>query len=541
MEKMKKLLCFVMAIAMLATLFAGCNQNAADPTEGPAGMEAPANTDAASEAPEVPAEPIEISIASWSLDITDVPEDDLYKSVLDKFNITIDRWSTGWDNYYEKIQTWCATGQIPDLFSIDAFGQPYYTTWVEEGIIRQIPDDLSAYPNLKAIMDMADTAAYKDPDGHYYCIPKPNYADNVLWGLEKGIYVRKDWMEACGYTEQPKSMDEFIAMVKDIMAQNPEGSSNLVGVTAQNKSHFFSFMLSYAPEVACSNNYWIKGDDGSWVPGILTDRTKTGLEEMNKLYTEGVMDTDIPIIKDSEGIDKFVSGKAVALCAAPNLIASIKDSFSAVYPDKNWEDCFVLIQPWAGPNGNAYRYATLSHWAETYIGGDVTDEEMHTILAFYDYMLGEGLTACRFGEEGVDYKMNGDEVEITIATKEDGTPYKVSELHKPLTTLKSVFTWDGDFALVNPAVDPAVRKFQLDYAAWLRENTEPVETNFQLTYMIYENKDKTVADPTDDMLKVVMSDDFETAYAAMIADMKALGYDIAIASFNEAAKAAGIE
>ena len=32
-------------------------------------------------------------------------------------------------------------------------------------------------------MDLADTSAYKDPNGHYYCIPKPNYADNVLWGL----------------------------------------------------------------------------------------------------------------------------------------------------------------------------------------------------------------------------------------------------------------------------------------------------------------------------------------------------------------------
>lgn len=535
---MKKLICVLLAFAMLATMFAGCGKTE-DPTEATAGNAG--NEGTATQAPTPSADPVEISIASWDIDITDIPEDDLYKSVLEKFNISIDRWSTGWDNYYEKIQTWCATGQIPDLFSIDAFGQPYYTTWVEEGIIRQIPDDLSAYPNLKAIMDMADTQAYKDPDGHFYCIPKPNYADSVMWGLEKGIYVRKDWMEACGYTEQPQSMDEFIAMIQDIMEKNPEGSSNLVGVTAQNKSHFFSFMLSYAPEVACSNNYWIKGDDGSWVPGILTDRTKEGLIEMNKLYTEGVMDTDIPIIKDSEGIDKFVSGKAVALCAAPNLIPSISASFSAVYPDKNWEDCFVLITPWEGSNGNAYHYSSLSHWAETYIGGDVTDEEMATILAFYDYMLGEGLQACRFGEEGVDYKMNGDEIEITIATKEDGTPYTVGELHAPLRNLMTVFTWDGDFSLVNPAVDPAIREFQNNYVNELRENTIGVETNFQLTFMQYDNKDKTVADPTDDMLKVVMSDDVEAAYAAMVADMDALGYDKAIESFNEAAKAAGIE
>ena len=80
-----------------------------------------------------------------------------------------------------------------------------------------------------------------------------------------------------------------------------------------------------------------------------------------------------------------------------------------------------------------------------------------------------------------------------------------------------------------------------EYAEWLRANTDIVETNFQLTYMDYENRDKTISDPSDEMIKVVMSDDAESAYASMISTLKANGYDDAVQSFNDAAEAMGIE
>ena len=487
---------------------------------------------------------MEITIGSWDLDydVDPAKTDPLYQSILDKFNISIKTMNTTWDDYIQKIQTWAAGGStLPDLFSIDAVGQPFYTTWVKEGIIKEIPDDLSAYPNLKAIMDLADTSAYKDPNGHYYCIPKPNYADNVLWGLEKGVYIRKDWLEACGITADPQSMDELIRDIQTVMDKNPEGAANLTGITAQNKAHFFSLMLNYAPEVACGMNYWVKDAEDQWIPGIFTDRTKTGLLEMNKLYTTGVMDKDIPILKDTEAMDKFCAGKAVALCAAPNLTAAVMENFGKIFPDKDFTECVAYLKPWPAENGKTYRFSTLTHWAETYISGNCDDAKRDRILAFYDYMLGDGLTAMRYGEEGVDYKMDGDTVVITREKDADGNFVNIHDLHPQLVNLKSVFTWDGDFALEDPSGNQTALGMEREYAEWLRTNTDIVETNFQLTYMDYENRDKTISDPSDEMIKVVMSDDAESAYASMISTLKANGYDDAVQSFNDAAEAMGIE
>ena len=541
-KKLSKLLCTALAAAMLATAVTGCGDGSNPSSGTPASTGGSSASTGGDENPY--AEHMEITIGSWDLDYDVDPNvtDPLYQSILDKFNISIKTMNTTWDDYIQKIQTWAAGGStLPDLFSIDAVGQPFYTTWVKEGIVKQIPEDLSAYPNLKAIMDLADTTAYKDPDGHYYCIPKPNYADNVLWALEKGVYVRKDWLEACGITADPQNMDELIKNIQTVMEKNPEGAANLVGITAQNKAHFFSLMLNYAPEVASGMNYWVKDAENKWTPGIFTDRTRTGLLEMNKLYTSGVMDKDIPILKDTEAMDKFCAGKAVALCAAPNLPTAVMENFAKIFPDKDFTQCVAYLKPWKAENGKTYRFSTLTHWAETYISGNCDDAKRDRILAFYDYMLGDGLTAMRYGEEGVDYKMDGDNIVITREKDADGNFVSVHELHPQLTNLKTVFTWDGDFALVDPSGNQTALGMERDYADWLRANTDIVETNFQLTYMTYENQDKTISDPSDEMIKVVMSDDAEGAYESMIATLKANGYDDAIQSFNDAAKAMGIE
>ena len=201
----------------------------------------------------------------------------------------------------------------------------------------------------------------------------------------------------------------------------------------------------------------------------------------------------------------------------------------------------VYLKPWPAENGKTYRFSTLTHWAETYISGNCDDAKRDRILAFYDYMLGDGLTAMRYGEEGVDYKMDGDAVVITREKDADGNFVNIHDLHPQLVNLKSVFTWDGDFALEDPAGNQTALGMEREYAEWLRANTDIVETNFQLTYMDYENRDKTISDPSDEMIKVVMSDDAESAYASMISTLKANGYDDAVQSFNDAAEAMGIE
>ena len=541
MQKAKKVCSLVLAFLLAVSAFSGCATSPEEPgTSDPVSN----STDPAGTGSEADphAEHYEISIASWDLDyLVDASNPDpAYQELQDKFNITIKTMNTTWDDYIQKIQTWAASGSMPDISAIDAMGQPFYSTWVEEGIIKQIPNDLSAYPSLKAIMDMADTEAYRDADGNFYCVPRPYYADNALWGMEKGILIRIDWLQAAGIDELPTSMDELVAGLKAAMAL-PEAETASVGITALNKAFLFVLMLSYAPEVACGMNYWVKADDGSYIPGIFTEGTKTGLLEMNKLYKEGVLDNDIPILKGTEGTDKFLSGRAVAYCNGSYKDADWRSQWTELNPDKDYDECVAYIHPWPAADGNTYRMTSMSHWSESYFNGDMPEDKYQRVLEFYDYLLSdEGLTLMRFGVEGEDYTRDGDTITVTRPVNPETNDFvPLVDLHPEINNLKNVVTWDGDFMLVNPATNAESLKVLNEEADWYRENTVPCDTDFGLTFLEYENKDRTLSDPTDELIKVVMSDNAEQAYEDMVTSLRANGYDAAIASFNEAAKAIG--
>ncbi len=540
MRKLVKLAGLLVSASLLITSMVGCGNEAQQSAEA-SQTTSSASTAAVETNPYE--EHFEITIGSWDLDTMVNPDvvDPLYESILKKFNISIKTMSTTWDDYIQKIQTWAASDSLPDIIAIDAYGQPFYNTWVKEGIVKQIPNDLSNYPNIKKIMDMDDTNAYRDADGNFYAIPKPNYTEPAMFGLAKGMYVRKDWMQAVGITEDPKNMDEFVAMVSKIMQTNPGGAKDLVGVTSMNKAHLFQFMLSYAPEVACASNNWVKDDAGTWQPGILTARTKTGLLEMNKLYINNILDKDIPILKGQEGLNKFLSGRAVVYCEGVYKDNFYRSEFAKLNPDKNFDDTIKYLYPWPAENGKTYRYSNLSHWSESYFSGKMSDDKYKRVLEFFDYMLSEeGLNTMRFGELNKDYKINGDQIEITRPIKEDGTMASLHDIHPRLANMLPVFTWNGDMDLINPNSSPEALKSINEAFNFYKNNTVPVESNFRAMYIDYEGKDKTIADPTDNMLKVIMSKDAAKEYENMYNELSK-AYEKAIPGFNKACKDLGIE
>ena len=70
-------------------------------------------------------DPLEISVATWYVDPQFRNNNDaVYNIVKDKFNITINPIVITWDDYQEKIITWMATNDAPDVFTIDAVYLP---------------------------------------------------------------------------------------------------------------------------------------------------------------------------------------------------------------------------------------------------------------------------------------------------------------------------------------------------------------------------------------------------------------------------------
>ncbi len=125
---------------------------------------------------------LELSVAAWDIqtgfDKPNAKNDAVYNDLAKKFNITIKPVQITWNDWQEKAKVWAASKQLPDIFAdaVATDDTALYVSWAKQGVIKAIPDDLSAYPNLQKIFSSPAVQPLK-VDGKYYMIPRMGGAD----------------------------------------------------------------------------------------------------------------------------------------------------------------------------------------------------------------------------------------------------------------------------------------------------------------------------------------------------------------------------
>lgn len=193
MKKSKQVVALFLSAAMSVTLLAGCGGSKSEGTTASTAPKA-SSTQAAAGAGSASEDPfkdhIELTIAHWGIGEalpTDGTEDAVKDTIFKKLNITIKPMNITWDDYKQKVSVWAASDQLPDAFSYDGFETSTYRDWIKQGIIQALPSDLSAYPNVKKVIDSDGTSYYKYPMGDanakVYAVPrlKTGSIDDSQW------------------------------------------------------------------------------------------------------------------------------------------------------------------------------------------------------------------------------------------------------------------------------------------------------------------------------------------------------------------------
>ena len=547
MKNLNRLLPLSLGLMMTFSIFTGCGK-LNDPGAGTAASTAPAGLTSGLQGKEDPfKEPMVLSIAHWEIekavntDVVDPIREELYK----KFNITIKPVEITWDDYQQKINVWVASSQLPDLFSIDAITSSNYEKWVTQGVVHELPTDLSQYPHLKKYLNQKDVQSYKypmgKPEAKYYCIPRPTYSNVDMWANDVAVFLRKDWMERVGITKVPENMAEFITLMQAFTTKDPDGNGkkDTVGLTLYNAGWLYSMLLGYEPAI---NGQWIKDRDGKWMPGFMTENAIKGAVALKKLYDAGGLDKDFATLKGEEGMDKFISGVAGAYAHSgyPNTQKSMYDKLLKINPKAIWQDTVVQMHPFKADDGNYYRQILSTPWSESYINGSVNEKKVDRILRLYDYGFSEeGFNLLRYGIEGIDYKKEGQQFIITREKDKTGNYVNLFEKY-PITGIASLFSWAQDFAYKNTSISPDILKMANDTLRWEIDQAKPTPTNLSLGFLKYPAKEKEVFNLGDELTKAIFSNDAEKEWRQMIKDYRLNGYDQAISELNAAAKQAGL-
>ncbi|KRF42267.1 extracellular solute-binding protein [Paenibacillus sp. Soil787] len=539
MRKNKRAAWIISSLLVLSFVITACGGSnggkASDAPSGNAGTSANTKTDSGN------TKNVNLKVSLWGIqDGFNAPgakEDKIFNDLQSKFNVSIDPVQITWNDWEEKLKVWAASNQLPDIFPNALAGNlGMYKTWAKQGVIKALPDDLSKYPNIKRVMALPSVQPLK-VDGKFYMIPRMTYNDPSDWSLDRPILYRKDWAIEAGFTKDPESFDDLVAMTKAVMAKHP----GVTGIATTAKSFLMTHFLGSFPEVVNMKS-WVK-EDGKWIPSYTSKKMNEGVKQLRTLYEEGLLDKDFATQKDSDGVNKFINGKIFMYFGSPGSI----DPFIKANPGATVAKSLGLMKWFPAADGKRYTFTETPYWSEVYFRNDISDEKFDRALQLADYMMSEQYRILvKNGIEGTDYKMEGDKSLSLLATDQSlDKKYPITKVINVLGSWGNGFRYSGKQVISSNPEQAAFEKLFLDTYNQLKKEAVPTPINFDVMLMSTPAKDKIgnlMNTAQDELVKVILGKDDPIAmWEKAVKSFDAKGLQEAIVETNAEAAKLGIK
>ncbi|MCT1402970.1 extracellular solute-binding protein [Paenibacillus sp. p3-SID867] len=352
--------------------------------------------------------PIEITWAN-SINPPDNNNNYVQQQIESKFNVKIKNVRLERSTWKEKFNVLLASGQIPDIFPVDA-DMTDMATWADQGLIASIPrEEIEKHmPKYAIHLKAEDPGAWEVGlyQGKYWGIPKvwPPGNDGLLPGYNE------NWLKEIGYNEPPKTLDELHDVLTKFVNDDPDGNDrkDTYGMTARGQlpiQMFTSIFSAYG----VSPYLFINDDDGGGVVyGGITEQTRSALKTLNQWYEEGLIDPEFITADNHQINEKFVNQK-IGYVDNLGWISYYKDSAYITKPALEKGIQVVAGTPLIGPAGKPYAFSSGSRQAPLMLGVQLEedDKKRQKIEQILEWVSTnpEGWLMTTQGVEGVNYDM----------------------------------------------------------------------------------------------------------------------------------------
>jgi ABC-type sugar transport system, periplasmic component len=544
----KRVTALLISMLLAMSMLSGCkkeNTSATEETEvTPNITEAAAGADTSSGTTNDFSEHMDISLAFWDAEanLKGTENDEVLKAMEDKFNVTFVPQNITWDDFTQKIQLWAASGSLPDLFAGGFRTTGSFARWANEGLLTEIPSDLSAYPNLQKYLDSKELPSCQ-VNGKTYCIFRQTYAEQAETVKDRTIAYRWDLAQKAGITKEPTNWDEFRTMLQAIIAADPEGK-DIQGLTSvgyvQLGGVFFPYSMPLA-DVGGVTFYWVDKGDGTYIPAYFAG-DKFGSDAiptwnlLRAMYQEGSIEPDIALTTVPQAKEKFLQGQSAAIVyntQTGGIWSEVYKYWPDIYGHDATEDVKILdLMPSVDGSKNycIWDYA----WSESYISAAVDDAKLNRILAIYDYLLSdEGILLSKCGIEGKTYEKDAEGKITYINNKVPTDTYKSINVFAYLACWNYNTLSDSLFPGTVPSIYLEKDKERVEEA---RKITVPKYNYDCTTAYVGMGKDFSI-NQQEDMLNIMTgTDPVEDMWQQIIDNYKEQGLDDIIKQVNAAVK-----
>ena len=525
---------------VFALILTGCQTSDDTTTTAPAGGD---NGDGNGDGDR---ETIDITVSLWDIEYSfpGGDPDEIAVMVSDMFDINLTSINVGWGDADEKYNTWAASGQLPDIIgAIAHVGQGRYFQWINDGVVRALPDDLSAYPVINQIMQQDEVLAFQ-VDGNNYFLPRQTYEDSSWWAMDRGLLVRKDWMENLGISD-PVTEQDYIDLTVAFATQDPNnsGSNDTVGLVP---SGVWILTSQGLPGFGYTDGRWVLEDDGYIRPAITSERTLRLMEFVKEMYQAGGLDPDFATLDNA--LEKFAAGQAGILArqVSSKHLKAVLDMWVTLQPDVDFFESVSILR---GPSldGEYTRFTEMAYWSESYFNVNVEDDKMGRILELYDWLYSdEGMRTMMWGIEGTDWEMDDGEINLlTDVNEETGLHTPTAEIYPFTYAMSYLAAWTGDLVqYIDPAIPQGIRDMASEELDHRLANWQAPDVDWAVQAINVPEKQE-IAGLTygDDWVRFIMDSsgkDSQTLYEEMVANWNANGLQDAVEAVTNAAREQGL-
>lgn len=306
-----------------------------------------------------------------------------------------------------------------------------------KGVFQALNDyigDASKTPNFNAIDEETRNAivqAITSPDGNIYTLADYSPEDYNLTPYR--CWINKTWLDNLGL-ETPTTTDELKAVLEAFATQDPNGNGiqdeiPLTGATSAVWGGFTPYYLMnsfifYNANMA-NNGLALDADGKTVIAPFATDEWKQGLEYMNSLSEEGLLDPSM-FTMDSTQFTAMLDQN-------PNAVGCVCAGgwgyWTGSLDSENFQD-FELLAPLAGPEGTAYA-ATYQYTPNLYWNVTKDCEDVDLAMQAGDLLYRQDVSyTTRYGEENVDWSTDEAVTSEKVGLYQDmlGIPCKIAIL-----------------------------------------------------------------------------------------------------------------
>ena len=396
----KKVVALVLASAVCLTAFSGCGNSASDNSQSTVSSETAGESESAKEENN---ENITVSMflqdsADQAIS-TDLP---IIQEITKRTGVNFEFVAAPntEDQFREKFNVTVASGDIPDIM-VSTYRDDMMKV-AEQGTFAALDDYIDQYaPNLKKILDenpdyIRDIRA---SDGNIYFMPFIGAVKTFkVWML------RGDWLDKLGL-EVPVTLDDWYNVLKAFKEQDPNGNGEADEIpytTRNTQAGVLAFMEAFGISGFEANEQFFI-EDGQVKYAYTDPRCKEALEFINKLYSEGLIDSEYATNDTNVWLSRLTNEVSGACQDTTARAYSLGTQVRAANADS--DAYFVVVAPPKGPDGTQMTTSQMQAIRGfTAISAD--SPYIKEIVQLFDYFYSEeGSLLMNFGIEGETYTM----------------------------------------------------------------------------------------------------------------------------------------